>query len=155
MSNGGKVLIEETNIISLRTACVVEVEGCVALQLMPAPSSMAEKQNAYKREFVEWLRSYQTFLYRLMPSASEIVDNHIKQLAFEKSPELNLLWTESGNSVAVYLNGEPWAFIDEKTKKAYSKGILNSNVGTPWSFNSRGGTHWDQQVFEGTFMDAD
>jgi len=145
MANDGKTLIEEHNIISLRYACVVEVDGFVALQLMPAQSSMAAKQNVYKTEYWERLKAYYAFLYQHIPSASRIPDSGIRQFAFEKPPKLKLLWTDSGNSIAVYLNGEPWAFIDEHTQKAYSKGVLDSKSGNPW----------DQKAFERTFVSAD
>lgn len=153
MINDSKVLIEEHNIISLRTAFVVEFEGFVSLQLMPASSSMAAKQNVYKTEFAEWLKSFSTFLYQHLPPTSGMPVRGIKHLAFAKPPELKLLWTDSGNSVAVYLNGEPWAFVDEKTKKAYSKGILSPAIVSPWSIPT--GYPWDQKAFERTFMNAD
>ena len=82
-------------------------------------------------------------MYQDNPSASRIPTGDIKQLVFEKQPELKLLWTDSGNSVAVYVNGELWAFIDEDTQKAYSKGILNPRLGN----------FWNQEVFEKTFAD--
>ena len=80
----------------------------------------------------------------------------IKELALENPPKLKLLWTDSGNSVAVYLNGEPWAFIDEHTQKAYSKGVLNSSLGKSWNQVSTSiGNPWDQKAFERTFLNAD
>jgi hypothetical protein len=154
MTNDSRMLIEEHNIISLRTAVVIDSDGFVALQLMPASSSMDEKQNVHKTEYYEWLNSFQTVLYQHISSGSRIPSRNIKELAFEKPPELKLLWTDSGNSVAVYLNGEPWAFIDEKTQKAYSKGVFTSRLGPPWTPPERR-NHWDQQAFERTFINAD
>lgn len=141
MTNDGKILVQEHNIISLRTAFVIDAGGHVALQMLPAPSSMAPKLNMYKTEYWEWLKTYSTFLYQHIPSGSRIPFRGVKELMFERPPELKLIWTDSGNSVAVYLNGEPWAFIDEYTQKAYSKGVIDS----------RGGNPWHQEAFEKTF----
>jgi hypothetical protein len=141
MANDGKILLEEHNIISLRTTFIIDAGGHVALQMLPASSSMAPKLNVYKTEYWEWLKPYSTFLYQHIPSGGVIPFRGIKELAFEKPPELKLLWADSGNSVAVYLNGEPWAFIDEHTQKAYSKGVLTSSLGKPWN----------QEIFEKTF----
>lgn len=143
--NNDKILLKEHNVISLRTAVVIDDGSVVCFQLPPAPSLIPTRQNVYKDEYMEWLNSFLTFLYQHIPPASgEKALKNIRQLAFEKPPELKLLWTDSGNSVAVYLNGEPWAFIDENTQKAYSKGVLNSGGGTPW----------DQEVFEKTFVNG-
>ena len=65
----------------------------------------------------------------------------IRQMQFEKPPVFKLLWADSGNSVALYLNGEPWAFIDEKTHQGYSKAILNPKIGNLWN----------QELFETIF----
>ena len=155
MTNGDKILIEEHNIISLRTACVIDDGETVGLQLLPAPSSMATIPSVYKAEFVEWLKAYSAFMYQHILSASRIPIFDLKPLAFEKPPKLKLLWTDSGNSVAVYLNDEPWAFIDEHTQKAYSKGVLNSRLGNPWNPSINVGNPWNQEVFEKTFADAE
>jgi hypothetical protein len=151
MANNGKILIEEHNIISLRTACVLDLDGFVALQLLPAESSMPTRPKVYKAEFIEWLRCYQIFMYEYYPSVSTIPIKHGRELAFEMPPELKLIWTDSGNSVAVYLNGEPWAFIDEHTQKAYSKGICASRLGSPWDSKVKVGNPWNQEAFEKTF----
>jgi hypothetical protein len=64
-------------------------------------------------------------------------------MAFSKAPLFKLLWTDSGNGVALYLDGSPWAFIDEATHKGYSKGILKSSS---WDFP------WSQELFENLFV---
>ena len=58
------------------------------------------------------------------------------------SSELKLLWGESGHSVALYINGDPWAFIHDGEKDGYSKGIVSHKAGNPW----------DQKLFEKTFQ---
>jgi hypothetical protein len=149
----GKTLIEEHNIISLRTAFIIDVDGSVALQLLPAESSMSTEQNIYKTEYWEWLKAYYAILYQHTPSASGMLIRGIKQMAFEQPPKLKLLWTDSGNSVAVYLDDEPWAFIDESTQKGYSKGVLNSENKASWWHKTYHGTEtWDQNVFKKTFF---
>jgi hypothetical protein len=98
---------------------------------------------------LEWVND-STFLYRHRRSESEeeeilygdfSVEKILKPFSYETPPRLNLIWTDSGNSIALYLNGEPWAFIAEKTRKGYSKGILSPKIGEPWS----------QRLFESTF----
>jgi len=68
-------------------------------------------------------------------------------MRFESPPELRLLWADSGNTVALYLNGEPWAFIDEETHKGYSKGVLKPAAPLPAM-----GNQWDQELFEKLFI---
>jgi hypothetical protein len=61
------------------------------------------------------------------------VEQDIVPMAFEKPPVFELAWSDSGNSVAVYLNGHPWALIDEDTHQGYSKGVLRPSIGNPWN----------------------
>lgn len=63
-------------------------------------------------------------------------------MVFKEPPAMKLLWTDSGQSVALFLNGEPWAFIHEGKNHGYSKGILRPAFGNPW----------DRALFEKTFM---
>jgi hypothetical protein len=79
-----------------------------------------------------------------------VVENGLKPLAFDTPPVFKLLWADSGHSVALYLNGEPWAFIDEATHEGYSKGILLPKE----SYLKPPGKLWDQKLFEETFPDA-
>ena len=115
---------------------------------------MAAKQNMDKADYVEWLMAYHAYLYEQTPAVAKFAIRGIKQLEFVRPPELRLLWTDSGNSVAVYLNGEPWAFIDEHTNKSYSKGILTCSLGSAWDLNSKAGNPWNQELFEKTFAGA-
>jgi hypothetical protein len=79
----------------------------------------------------------------------------LKHLVFDEPPKFKLCWTDSGNSVVVYLNGEPWAFIDEHTQKAYSKGIMTDSEMNPWYRDyvkaAKLGNPWNQKQFETTF----
>jgi len=69
------------------------------------------------------------------------LEENIRVMEFTQPPELRLLWAGSGHSVALFLNGEPWAFIHEERNHGYSKGVLKAAVGNPW----------DQELFEQTF----
>ncbi len=70
------------------------------------------------------------------------VEQDVRPMTFEKPPEFKLLWADSGHSVALYLNREPWAFIEEETHQGYSKGI----------FNRAHKKAWNQELFEKTFL---
>ena len=82
----------------------------------------------------------------------------LQHLTFSEPPNFKLLWTDSGNSAVVYLNDEPWAFIDEHTQKAYSKGIMADNEMNPWYRDyvktAKVGNPWNQKQFETTFADV-
>jgi hypothetical protein len=151
MFEGYKTLLQEENVISLRTAFVVDDGSLVGFQLLPAwlDSSIPTQSGSSPKDF-EWVFWYQTYLYRHMRTASGELDlmsgfprveQGVKPMKFECSPMLKLLWADSGNTVALYLNGEPWAFIDDESHKAYSKGILKTTVGNVW----------DQALFEKLF----
>jgi hypothetical protein len=147
--NRTKTVFEESNVISLRTALVIDDGEHITLSLNPALTPQPTK-NLYKVEFRDWLKTCFIYLYRHMrcPAEEEAliknpysVGRNVRPMAFEGRPHFKLLWTDSGNSVALYLNGEPWAFFEEQTCKGYTKGILNS----------ADGNLWDQVLFEKTF----
>jgi hypothetical protein len=152
-----KTLLEEDNVISLRTALVQDDGNSVGFRLMPAwlDSSIPRKRMSAPKNF-EWVFSDFAYLYRHMRSTVEevkltcglpCVDQDIKPLKFESPPEFKLRWADSGNTVALYLNGSPWAFIDEETHKGYSKGVLKPKAGSPSI-----GNQWDQKLFEKLFV---
>lgn len=64
-----------------------------------------------------------------------------REMSFAKPPEFSLHWSDSGNSVAVLLNGEPWAFVCDGKNHGYSKGILKPEYKNCW----------DQELFEKIF----
>ncbi|MGA3284448.1 MAG: hypothetical protein ABSD57_08325 [Verrucomicrobiota bacterium] len=144
-----KTLLEENNVISLRTAYVIDDGNIVDLRLMPKwlESSIPEG----KPKGVGWVLEDSAWLYRHKRSADgemalmngfPCVEQDIKPMLFVKPPEFKLLWTDSGNSVALFLNGEPWALIHEETHRGYSKGILKPLTAKPWN----------QELFEKTFL---
>jgi hypothetical protein len=138
-------LLEEDNSTSLRTVLVDDDGDLVDLRLMPSlPDQIT------KRVKPGWGSSDYAWLYRHMRSPLEewklmhalpCMKQDVRPMEFGKDPEFQLLWTSSGNSVALFLNGEPWAFICEETHQGYSKGILNSGVGNLWN----------QELFNKTF----
>jgi hypothetical protein len=155
------VLIEEGNVISLRTAYVCDGGDLVSFRLDPADklAVIAEKKRWGPEDFDCVLKD-SVWIYRklrtparermLMLTFPPIVQTDVKPLAFAMPPRFKLLWADSGHSVALYLNGEPWAFIDEATHEGYSKGILSPKE----SYIRPPGNLWDQSMFERIFPGA-
>jgi hypothetical protein len=146
-----QTLLEEDNVISLRTALILDDGNSVHFRLMPADFG------ALSLKVLEWVTKDSAYLYRhlrltdeeaaLMNGPSSL-EQDLKPMTFEESPVFRLLWADSGNGVALYLNGEPWAFINEATHLGYSKGILPPKRGPAI------GNVWDQVLFERIFPSA-
>jgi hypothetical protein len=149
----GKTLLQENNVISLRTAYVYDSGTWVSFRLEPAdvtPKAPKERRWCKPQDF-EWLALDSTWLYRRPWSVAEelkmkkdfpyYLDHSVKPMSFEGPPKFKLDWSDSGHSVALYLNGEPWAFIDETSHEGFSKGILDASLKNPW----------DQKLFEKIF----
>lgn len=148
-----RTLLEENNVISLRRAVVIDDGSSVGFHLMPA--WLGSSIPGSKPKGFDWVSQDFAYLYRHVKSLQEeekLVrsinswQQAIRPMRFEKPPIFKLLWADSGNTVALYLNGEPWAFIDEETHKGYSKGILKP---VPHITAIRNG--WDQELFEKIF----
>jgi hypothetical protein len=138
------LLFSEENIISLRTAIVQENEDRISLFLAPRPESFAtpDSRNYLKHDVVWLYRRRRSFLGELLVRIHRYsLDKDIRIEPFATIPRLNFEWADSGNSVAVFLEGIPWAFIHEAKNHGYSKGILRPTVGNPWN----------QALFEATF----
>ena len=106
---------------------------------------------SYQKQYFKWsnpsgkLRGLRAWIgYWGLRRIHISLEKHIRVMEFTQPPELRLLWAGSGHSVALLLNGEPWAFIHEERNHGYSKGILKAYVGNPW----------DQELFEHTFNDG-
>lgn len=144
-------LLEADNVISLRTVYVQDDGDVACLRLMPAwlDSSVPTGR---KRCDASWASQDYAYLYRHKRSPAEELElmqspcmqQCVRSMSFEHPPEFKLVWTDSGHGVALYLNGEPWAFIDETTHRGYSKGILEPLAGS---------SSWNQELFEKTFND--
>ena len=171
------LLLADENVISLRTAVVLDDGHFVSLRLI-ADASISSVQrlvgyerfestilfrherSVFERTFglglgttlrdVLWLaRSHSTrkglrkwrgyFALRALAASLEM---DVRPMVFRCPPDLKLLWAETGHSVALLLNGEPWAFIHEAKRQGYSRGILRPTIGNPW----------DQALFEETFQ---
>jgi len=147
------ILLKENNVISLRTAIVSDDGNLVYFHLDPADiASLIPKGRTWwaPKDF-DWVSQDCAWLYRHMRSpvderklmgALPCWDQVVRPMKFEKSPEFRLIWADSGHSVALYLNGEPWAFVEEETHLGYSKGVLRSTDKSAWN----------QQLFEKTFL---
>ncbi len=158
MAHRTRTLIEEENVVSLRTAYVYDNGNLVSFCLNPTDlvSLIPKGRTWWAPKDFDWVSQDSTWLYRHLRSPSEeeelmrgspIVDQDIKPLVFEKPIDLKLLWADSGHSVALYLNSEPWAFIDEATHEGYSKGVLKPEK----EYLSPPGKLWDQELFEKIF----
>jgi hypothetical protein len=144
-------LLKQTNVISLRTATVTDDGNLVELRLEPADSNAlmpAEKRHWAPKDF-DWVYKDFAWLFRHMRSESEEeklrsedrMEQAITPLVFAKPPKMRLMWTDNGNSVALYLNEQPWAFIFESDHKGYSKGVLGAHTCNGWN----------QELFERVF----
>lgn len=149
---GLKTLLKEQNVTSLRTACVNDDGNIVEFTFFPTDmlSLLPKRKGKLAAKDFEPLSRYWTWLYRhLKPPADEKklmegaprIEHNLRPMAFERPPAFKLLWADSGNSVALLLDDEPWAFIHEETHRAYSKGILNPQFGNPW----------DEELYRKTF----
>jgi len=154
-----KTLLAEDNIISLRTAFVLDNGRLVSFCLMPADleALIPKGRSWWAPKDFEWASQDSAWLYRHMKSAADeeklmsgfpCVEKDLKPMVFEKPAEFKLLWTDSGHSVALFLNGEPWAFIHEESHQGYSKGVLKPAA----AYLVPVGNLWDQELFEKTFL---
>lgn len=143
-----RALLFEDNVISLRTAIVVDDGNIVGLQLLPA--CLDSSIPGTKPKGFDYVLEDGTNLYRHQRSVSEEaklmssfapVEQSVRPMTFKEPPEIKLVWADSGNGLVLYLNEEPWAFIDEETHKGYSKGVLKPDGGNPWN----------QELFEKIF----
>lgn len=153
MANSMAMIVRERNPISLRTAFIDDDGNMVDVSLLPADLTMLVPKGRSRwapRDF-DWVTKDSAWMYRHQRTAAEegkllrrwppVIEQDIKPMVFEKPPEVGLVWTDSGNGLAVYLNGEPWSFIDEETHEGYSKGVLTGKAGRIW----------DQSLFERIF----
>jgi hypothetical protein len=72
------------------------------------------------------------------------LEKDLKVMQFTHQPEMKLLWTDPGESVALFLEGQPWAFIHREKNHGYSKGVLRPGYGNTW----------DANLFEQTFSET-
>jgi hypothetical protein len=136
-------LHREANVVSLRSAHVIDSGGLVVLVLNAADLSarIPKGRKWWGPQDFGWVENDLAWLYRHPRSQADelelsksidFVSKHTKVRSFQTPPKFRLLWADSGNSVAVYVNGEPWAFIDEQTRRGYSKGIADDAIGKQW-----------------------
>ena len=147
-----KILLKEKNVTSARTAYVNDDGSVLEFTLFPkdVASFLPKRKGKLEAKDFESLSGYWTWLYRHLKlpadeketmNGSSCLQQDLKPMFFERQPTFKLLWADSGNSVALLLNDEPWAFIHEDTHQGYSKGMLKARFGNPWN----------QELFEKTF----
>ena len=126
----------------------------VALLLSPANSW--EYRTTKEANELEKTTPKPVFLFRHRRSTSGeediakdifAIERDLIPFKFERTPEFRVIWSDSGHSIALYLNGDPWAFIDEETLKGFSKGILKPEHPRHRPL----GNLWDQKLFEKIF----
>jgi hypothetical protein len=137
-----EVLLTEDNPISLRTATVLDDGNLVYLSLSDEWHASSISRKRSHREMLERALLDSVWLYRHPRSSFEEVKlrqgsycaaQDLRPLAFKNPPELRIVWTDTGNGLALFLNGEPWAFIDEQTRRGYSKGFLDPADPEAWN----------------------
>ena len=135
------IILEQENLISLRTAIVYNKEGTVIF-LLTAPQTKFDPSSSKTQS--TWLyRQKRSFFGELKLKLRRVpIEKNILPKKFNKSPKLELFWSDSGQSVALSLNQTPWAFIPEGKNHGYSKGILGPTII---------GNTWDQVLFEKIF----
>jgi hypothetical protein len=137
------ILLREENVISLRTAFVRDDGDVVSFRLRLASIPRPIGRSWWAPKDFEWVSQDSAWLYRHLRSPEQeealmriwpsTFQHGVKPLVFTAPPRFKLVWTGSGQGVALYLNGEPWAFIDERTHEGYSKGVLDPASGQPWN----------------------
>jgi hypothetical protein len=108
-----------------------------------SPADLAAKmpkgRKWYRPQDFDWMSEDRVLLYRnAMPADDEgtpstkfsSLEPIVRQMSFERPPEFKLLWADSGQSVALILNGDQWAFIDETSHSGFSKGLLKGGEAT-------------------------
>jgi hypothetical protein len=97
-------------------------------------------RSRHKRRAVwEWVGHfcYRRFLVSL--------EKDIEVRRFDHNPRMRLLWSDNGQSVALFLDERPWAFIRHDKNHGYSKGVLRPGYGNTW----------EEPLFEQTFGEHD
>ena len=138
-----KTLLREENLISLRTAFVSDDGDLVFFMLMSrSPRTAIPGTRDYAKSTWLYRRKKSFFGEMMLKCRFSPVQQNVRPMAFNVPPELRFHWADSGHSVALFLNGKPWAFIHEEKNHGYSKGILRPTIGNVW----------DQALYEKTFL---
>ena len=144
MRQKGRIIFSEENIVSLRTAIVLEDDDIISLFLTPPPHRLAASgtRNYARHDYVWLYRRKQSFFAEVLIHLRRSVKRNIKAKSFAKIPRMGFKWSDSGDSVAIFFDGIPWAFINENKDRGFSKGVLKSAVVNPWN----------QELFETLFQ---
>ena len=104
--------------------------GSLEAQLVKAAGSLAT-----------WWRPIQILAYLWYRTMLVRSERFVRRVVFVRPPILKLIWEDSEKSVALLINGEPWAMIIEK-RGAYSKGVIRGEGSS---------NLWDQNLFDQIF----
>jgi hypothetical protein len=138
------ILLKDLHPVSQKAACVNEWNGLVQLQLTSRPRA-TEPERKYESALTSWLfRKKYSWLRELVlvtqmtPLKRVIrvkrgIEAFIKVRPLKDGLMFSLRWSDDGESVAVLLEGEPWAFVTPRFPRGCSKGQLNEFVGNTWN----------------------
>jgi hypothetical protein len=128
--------ISEGNVISLRTAIFTDdgVVGTLVL-LPPIPD---RRPDGHLQANVCWVyKRHRSIMDRMKgcyrKHRNAFILQHMRPLKVRPNPDLSFLWSESGHSVALTVDGEPMGFIPEDRFSGCSKSSKNPRVMNLWN----------------------
>ena len=106
------ILLKENNIISLRTAYVIDIGNLIEFRLQhdDLASKIPKDRTWWAPKDFEWVKDDSVWLYRRLRSPDEelklkngvpTIDLGIKPMSFDVTPAFKFIWNDSGHSVAV------------------------------------------------------
>jgi hypothetical protein len=136
--------ITQENVVSLRTACFSD-DGVVGfLFLVPPHPDLRPDAHLFRNACYVYKR-HRSVSARLRGCYSKHRDasilHELKAARIPASPEVRFLWSQTGQSVAVLVGGEPMAFIAEGKHHGYSKALRKPGLGNTW----------DEDLFQSIF----
>lgn len=140
------MILFSDNIISLRTA-VFEDDGVVGT-LVLLPPEPDRRPDGHLHRSVCWVYRRRDSLIeesaqpKLREWKPECVFENLQPMNIRLDPTIAFLWSDTGNSVAVVVDGQPMGFISEHKHCPFSRGEkappVNQNL-------------WDEEAFQKLF----
>jgi hypothetical protein len=129
------VRLAEENVVSLRTVCFSD-DGMLGF-LFLVPPQPDPRPDGHLFSNVCWVyKRNRSLMERLRGCYGRRRDasilRQLKTTRIRTSPEIRFLWSETGQSVAVLVDGEPMAFIAEGKYHGYSKALRTPGLGNTW-----------------------
>jgi hypothetical protein len=139
-----KLSIYEDNVVSLRTVYFFDDGVLGSLVLLPPDPDC--RPDGHLHSDVCWVYKRHRSLIDRMKGCYEkhksaSILQQLKPLKIRINPQISFLWSDSGHSVAVVVDGEPMGFIVEDKFCGYSKAIETPGIGNTW----------DEELFRKTF----